>query len=157
MLELFKKLLQDNEKEAMEEIVMLEKEHGTDKKNANDYVKELGVLLYLRWTVEELRNCVAVGYSLIATYKPNDVLVEAVVIDNLEDFDNIFIKHQDSFRPRYVRYKNRVHIHIEHFNPKSTLPGQKHKWTNNIKDIHTLFYKKGRMTNAIYDKLMKEK
>jgi len=150
----FLKIIEQKDEEDRIEILQIEKTHDIIRRGI-DYAVGYAALLDITMYEDEIANCIAVGYILIATCRTSEVTSEVIEINDVDDYRfylNLFDKW---FRPRYIRYKNIVHIHIERFKPGTRFKTRQYVWKTNVLDIHRMLYDQGRMTKAKYDRLVR--
>lgn len=150
----FFNLLDQRDEEDRIEIQQIEKQHNTIRRGG-DYAVEYAALLNITMYEDEIDNCIAVGYVLIATCSTNDVTSSSVEIDNTNDFRNLLNTFGKQFKPRYIRYKNIVHIHIERFKCGTRFKTRPYIYKYDAIGVHRMLYEQGRMTKAKYDRLVK--
>lgn len=111
------------------------------------------------WYGYELYQAISVGYTLIATVlkeESSSMLPSCEVVKiTTPDILTKISSFRYLFLPRYIHYKNDVYMHIEKFQLMDMLYGIDKGPKLTLEEVHKKFYEQGKMTNAIYDKLMK--
>lgn len=111
------------------------------------------------WYGYEIYQALDVGYALIATIlKEESSLLPSCEVIEITTPD-VFVKvssFREMFLPRYIHYKNDVYMHIEKFHLMDMFYHIDKAPKLTLEEVHKKFYEQGKMTNAIYDKLIKK-
>ena len=149
-------ILKEINKETRDDIIEIELENMLNEFYKEDILISNIVNMSLTWFHDELINCVRLGYTLIATYTDvENNLGKRYNITDPYELKSYIDTYGKKFRPRYIHYKNFVHMHIEKFVIRENPGPRPLRDAETIHEINRILYNKHRMSKAKYEKLTK--